>query len=193
MAEARVIHPTHYAVFWAIEATAKSLSGRSTVDAEAGIAAKGAAAASAIAAERAWSRALRLIEEILPGFHHEKVVFWDGLAQARTVVGDLQASRADSAAFGSKRGRDCARARHAVLVKKQAYLCPADPRTLLLSRPPHDGELPQGAHEAFEKAYRASIMVSGAATRPTLEIKALVDSQPTSVHELRARYNANKM
>lgn len=69
---------------------AKCLSGKSTVDKSAGRRAKAAAAASGVAAERAWTRALEAIEEVLPGLHHEKVVFWDGLAQARTVIGDLQ-------------------------------------------------------------------------------------------------------
>lgn len=52
---------------------------------------------------------------------------------------------------------------------------------------------PQGAHEAYERAYKVSVMVSGAETRPTLDIKGLVDHQPKSVDELRARYNADKM
>ena len=47
----------------------------------------------------------------------------------------------------------------------------------------------QGAREAYESAYRVSIMVSGADTPPTLDVKSLAEHTPTSVHELRARYS----
>lgn len=74
IAEAKVLHPTHFAVFWALDATAKGLSG------------EGAAAA----AEAAWSRVVALADQLPPKFHHEKVVYWDSLAQARVVAGDIK-------------------------------------------------------------------------------------------------------
>lgn len=126
VAEAKVIHPSHFAIFWALDATAKGLSEN------------GAAATVAAAAEAAWSRVVALADESLPEFHHEKVVYWDSLAQARVVAGDVK-----------------------------------------------------GARQAYEKAYKISIMVSGAATQPTLDIKALMDKVPMSTAELRARYNGN--
>lgn len=49
----------------------------------------------------------------------------------------------------------------------------------------------QGARQAYEKAYKISVMVSGADTPPTLDIKALVEKVPTSANELRARYNSD--
>lgn len=49
----------------------------------------------------------------------------------------------------------------------------------------------QGAREAYGKAYRMSVTVSGADTQPTLDIKALMDNVPTSADELRARYNSD--
>lgn len=76
--EMKVIHPTHCAVFWALDATAKGLSG------------VGGSAAEAAAAEVAWSRVVDLADACLPEFHHEKVVYWDSLAQARVVKGDLK-------------------------------------------------------------------------------------------------------
>lgn len=50
----------------------------------------------------------------------------------------------------------------------------------------------QGARKAYEGAHKMSVMVSGANTPPTLDIKALADRPPTSADELRARYNASK-
>lgn len=47
--EARVVHPTHYAVFWALEATAKRLSGESAGGG-------GRRERVAQAAEAAWAR-----------------------------------------------------------------------------------------------------------------------------------------
>lgn len=78
VAEAKVIHPSHFAIFWALDATAKGLSEN------------GAAATVAAAAEAAWSRVVALADESLPEFHHEKVVYWDSLAQARVVAGDVK-------------------------------------------------------------------------------------------------------
>lgn len=80
--EARVIHPTHYAVFWALEATAKRLSGDSTRSKN--------NRRVAAAAEEAWSKVVAAVEEALPALHHEKVVYFDALAQARVVAGDIK-------------------------------------------------------------------------------------------------------
>ena len=80
--EARLIHPTHYAVFWALEATAKRLSGHSGgADCTRRVAA---------AAEAAWTRVLDAVEDALPALHHEKVVYLDALAQARVVADDIK-------------------------------------------------------------------------------------------------------
>lgn len=46
----------------------------------------------------------------------------------------------------------------------------------------------QGARKAYEEAYRVSIMVSGANTPPTLDVKSLAERPPTTSDELRARY-----
>ncbi|CAN0590986.1 unnamed protein product, partial [Laminaria digitata] len=80
--EARAIHPTHFAVFWALEATAKRLSGHSG--------GAGSTRRVAAAAEVAWTRVLDAVEEALPALHHEKVVYLDALAQARVVADDIK-------------------------------------------------------------------------------------------------------
>eukprot|EP00903_Cladosiphon_okamuranus_P011596 g10906.t1 len=129
--EAGVVHPSHYAVFWALEATAKRLSSESAGG-------TGRRGRVADAAEVAWTRLMAAVEEALPALHHEKVVYLDALAQARVVAGNIK-----------------------------------------------------GAREAYESAHRVSVMVSGADTPPTLDVKSLAENTPTSVHELLARYSGD--
>ncbi|CAM9795450.1 unnamed protein product, partial [Hapterophycus canaliculatus] len=127
--KARVVHPTHYVVFWALETTAKRLSRESAGRGG------GRRERKAAEAEVAWTRLMAAVEDALPALHHEKVVYLDAMAQARVVAGDIK-----------------------------------------------------GAREAYEKAYRVSIMVSGANTPPTLDVKSLAERPPTTSDELRARY-----
>ncbi|CAM9348795.1 unnamed protein product [Ectocarpus sp. 8 AP-2014] len=131
--DARVVHPTHYVVFWSLEATAKRLSGESAGGG-------GRLERVAQAAEAAWARLVSAVEEALPALHHEKVVYLDALAQSRVVAGDIK-----------------------------------------------------GAREAYESAHRVSVMVSGANTIPTLDIKSLAERTPTSANELRARYSGGQV
>ncbi|CAM9776345.1 unnamed protein product [Pylaiella littoralis] len=129
--DARVIHPSHYVVFWALESTAKRLSRESS----GGMGAQ--QERLAVEAEAAWTRLMAAVEDALPALHHEKVVYLDALAQARVVCGDIK-----------------------------------------------------GARDAYEEAYRVSVMVSGADTPPTLDVKSLAERPPTTANELRARYTS---
>lgn len=98
MAESGTIHPTHFAVFWALEATAKRLSRESAAVAAAATAGRkgkgkrrgGRGMRMALEAEAAWSRVVAAVEETLPALHHEKVVYLDALAQANVVAGDIE-------------------------------------------------------------------------------------------------------
>ena len=85
VAERGVIHPTHFAAFWALESTAKRLSGESVAPGG-----RGARRRVALEAEAAWSRVVSAVEETLPALHHEKVVYLDALAQAKVVAGDIE-------------------------------------------------------------------------------------------------------
>lgn len=98
VAESGTIHPTHFAVFWALEATAKRLSRESAAVAAAATAGRkgkgkrrgGRGMRMALEAEAAWSRVVAAVEETLPALHHEKVVYLDALAQANVVAGDIE-------------------------------------------------------------------------------------------------------
>lgn len=104
VAESGAIHPTHFAVFWALEATAKRLSSESAAVAAAATARAGGRGNGkgkgkrrggrgmrvALEAEAAWSKVVAAVEETLPALHHEKVVYLDALAQAKVVAGDIE-------------------------------------------------------------------------------------------------------
>lgn len=102
VAESGTIHLTHFAVFWALEATAKRLSRESAAVAAAATAGRrgngkgkgkrrgGRGMHVALEAEAAWSRVVAAVEETLPALHHEKVVYLDALAQAKVVAGDIE-------------------------------------------------------------------------------------------------------
>ncbi|CAN0196244.1 unnamed protein product [Scytosiphon promiscuus] len=138
--EARVIHPTHYVVFWADWIGEQVLEHKrcSPVDLHRQ---RRLAHLPPYLPVRVWSgclgrgRLMAAVEDALPALHHEKVVYLDAMAQARVVAGDIK-----------------------------------------------------GARKAYEEAYRVSIMVSGANTPPTLDVKSLAESPPTTSDELRARY-----
>ena len=49
----------------------------------------------------------------------------------------------------------------------------------------------KGARDAYKSAHRVSAMVSGVNTPPTLDLKSLSERPPTTVQELRARYDAS--
>ncbi|CAM9520360.1 unnamed protein product [Choristocarpus tenellus] len=117
VSEARVVHPGHCVAFWALDNVAKFLSQDPTMAEE---------------AERTWSRVVAAMDEVLPELHHERVVYYDALAQARVMAGDLEGAR--EAYWNAHRvsvlvsGADCPPTRD---IKALAQSPPTTPEELL--------------------------------------------------------------
>ena len=79
-----VLHPSHYLLFWAINDLSMSLAahGRAT----------GSLAAYSDSLQLL-REAVRLLEQMVNGVHHEKVVFYDRLAQLAIATGDIASAQ----------------------------------------------------------------------------------------------------
>lgn len=123
-----LLHERHYLLFWALDAMGCELL-------------EHAQAQQHRRAEIApvWTRIISSVDAVVPGAHHEKTIYYDNLAQALVVLGDLE-----------------------------------------------------GAKRAYAAAWQQSCMVSGGDCEPTRKLKALADSPPRSMDELRRVYEADE-
>lgn len=77
----KVLHRTHYLLFWPLEALAKDMAENRLDYAQDEIL-------------QVWQELLANIEVVLPRWHEEKGVYYDGYAQVLITLGDIQGAKA---------------------------------------------------------------------------------------------------
>ncbi|CAI5722116.1 unnamed protein product [Hyaloperonospora brassicae] len=95
----RVLHERHYLLFWALDSIGCEAAGRAT------------AQRSRQELSQVWQRIIACMNVVVPAAHHEKIIYYDNLAQVQVVLGDLAAaSRAYARAYETSclvSGTDC--------------------------------------------------------------------------------------
>jgi len=78
-----LMHPTHHQVFWCLEEVAQSLV----------LPDEGQQAGEVDLTNKIWQNILFCVETVLPQYHHEKIIYFDRLAQTKISMGNIEGAR----------------------------------------------------------------------------------------------------
>uniref|UniRef100_A0AAV1UG49 SET domain-containing protein n=1 Tax=Peronospora matthiolae TaxID=2874970 RepID=A0AAV1UG49_9STRA len=91
-----VLHERHYLLFWALDTIGCEATGPTTFQVE--------AESSRRELAEVWERIVAYMNVVVPTAHHEKIIYYDNLAQVQVVLGDLAAA---SQAYGRAHELSC--------------------------------------------------------------------------------------
>jgi len=81
LVSASLLHPAHHQVFWCLEEASEGVVLNTKSSPE-----------DKVLSQQLWEKIMLCIEAVLPSCHHEKIVFFDRIAQTKVAVGDIKSS-----------------------------------------------------------------------------------------------------